>query len=576
MNEQQRLMLGVGLCILFWFGYTKYLENRYPDFNKSKSAQVAGSEEAGGPTGSPENSKAQMGSIGQALSGGVAQEGSGSGQVKAAIRSWSKEKSTSTLEKVIFQFNPNRGGISSIQLRDYPAETQKNEAQSSAQYKELIDDVLKLHPFIQSNSDEEIAFKNFSAAKRSGAGVVYGATVDAWKSTVEIQPNQAGYAADINVSFTNNSPQSRPLVAGLRVQEAVRRMPKAGGLLFSSAMYDAKYWQALVHEQGNDYDREDFAKECNPKKAKTARSEIATESQAEVQLAGFDSRYFVKLVRPVSGKTDLRMERSYTPTEKNCVLSAILKNDLGNVSSGQTVVVKYKGYFGPKDDGVVASVDPVMNSAVQMGWFAFLAKPLLKILRMFHSFLGNWGFAIILLTVLLKLLFFPLTRQAAVSAHHMKKLQPEMKRIQELHKDDRQKMQSEMMQLYRTHKINPAQGCLPILPTIPVFLAFWQMQMYAIDLRQAPFIGWIKDLSQADPYYIAPVLLGVLMLVQMRMMPNASADPMQKNIMMIMPLVFTFAMISLPAGLVVYMIANTLITVTQQHYIQRKLAAAGS
>jgi len=240
------------------------------------------------------------------------------------------------------------------------------------------------------------------------------------------------------------------------------------------------------------------------------------------------------------------------------------------------VTVNYKSYFGPKDASVVSAVDPVMSDAVQMGWFAFLARPLLKVLRFFHSFLGNWGFAIILLTCLLKLLFFPLTRQAAISAHKMKKLQPEMKKIQELHKDDRQKMQGEMMQLYRTHKINPAQGCLPILPTIPVFLAFWQMQMYAIDLRQAPFIGWIKDLSLADPFYITPVILGLLMMVQMRMMPNASADPMQKNIMMIMPLVFTFAMISLPAGLVVYMITNTLITVVQQQYIQRKLAAAGT
>ncbi len=574
MNEQQRLMLGVGLCILFWFGYTKYLEYQYPEFGKNKSIQLSknsgekNSEKSKNADGAPVATLSQ----GQDVSSKNAVD-----SVKPAAKQWSSEKSTSTLEKAIYRFNPSRGGIASILLRDYPAEDldPKSDAPSS-KYKELVDDVLKLHPFIQSTTDAEINFKTFPVARRSGPGVVYGATVEGWRSTVEIQPSKQGYAADINVSFTNTTSQTQPLVAGMRVQEAVRRMPKAGGFLFSAAMYDAKYWQALVHEQNDDYDREDFAKECNPAKAKSVRSEIAREKQAEVQFAGFDSRYFVKLVRPENGKTDLQLERSVLPTEKNCVLSTVLKNDLGNLSPGETVVVKYKGYFGPKDDAVVASVDPVMNDAVQMGWFAFLAKPLLKVLRMFHSFLGNWGFAIILLTVLLKLLFFPLTKQAAVSAHKMKKLQPEMKRVQEQFKDDRQKMQSEMMQLYRTHKINPAQGCLPILPTIPVFLAFWQMQMYAIDLRQAPFIGWIKDLSQADPYYITPVLLGLLMLVQMRMMPSASADPMQKNIMMIMPLVFTFAMISLPAGLVVYMIANTAITVGQQRYIQSKLTAAGA
>ncbi|MEZ4743629.1 MAG: membrane protein insertase YidC [Bdellovibrionota bacterium] len=185
---------------------------------------------------------------------------------------------------------------------------------------------------------------------------------------------------------------------------------------------------------------------------------------------------------------------------------------------------------------------------------------------------GNWGWAIILVTLGLKLIFFPLNQQAAISMNKMKKLQPEMNKIREKHKDDRMAQQQEIMKFMSAHKINPMKGCLPILPQIPVFFAFYRVLSTSIELRQAPFMGWIQDLSVADPYYVTPLLLGVAMFLQQKLTPNPSMDPAQAKMMLMMPVVFTVMMLGLPSGMVLYMLVNTIVSVAQQHWLNRKLA----
>jgi YidC/Oxa1 family membrane protein insertase len=184
----------------------------------------------------------------------------------------------------------------------------------------------------------------------------------------------------------------------------------------------------------------------------------------------------------------------------------------------------------------------------------------------------NFGFAVIILTAVLKVAFYPLTRAAAVSMKRMQKLQPEMQRIREKHQAEPQKQQQELMKFMATNKVNPAKGCLPILPQIPVFIAFYNVLSQAIELRHAHFALWIKDLSVADPFYILPLFLGVLMFAQQKLTPNPGMDKAQARVLMMMPVIFTVMMLSLPAGMVIYMITNTLISIAQQQWLNKRLA----
>jgi YidC/Oxa1 family membrane protein insertase len=212
-----------------------------------------------------------------------------------------------------------------------------------------------------------------------------------------------------------------------------------------------------------------------------------------------------------------------------------------------------------------------LEKTLDLGFFAKITHPLLSGLHFLNNLVRNWGLAIIILTLLLKLLFYPLTRQAAISMNKMKKLQPEMNKIREKYKDEPQKMQQEIMRFMSVHKVNPMKGCLPILPQIPVFFAFYRVLSTSIELRHAPFFGWIHDLSSADPFYITPLLLGVAMFLQQKLTPTAGLDKAQERIMMLLPIFFTVMMLTLPAGMVIYMLTNTIVSVAQQQWLNRRL-----
>jgi YidC/Oxa1 family membrane protein insertase len=206
-----------------------------------------------------------------------------------------------------------------------------------------------------------------------------------------------------------------------------------------------------------------------------------------------------------------------------------------------------------------------------------LSKPLLKLLHLFHGFVGNWGLAIILLTIVIKIVFWPLSHKSYKSMNQMKKIQPLMAKVREQYKDDRQKMNEEMMRLYKTYKVNPAGGCLPMLLQIPVFLGLYQALLGAIELRHAPFIAhvpftdliWLADLSAKDPFYVTPVIMGATMFLQQKMTPSPG-DPTQAKMMLFMPVIFTFLFLNFPAGLVVYWLVNNVLSIAQQWMMLRK------
>ncbi len=240
-----------------------------------------------------------------------------------------------------------------------------------------------------------------------------------------------------------------------------------------------------------------------------------------------------------------------------------------------------KFYLGPKDFDQLQRSDQQLVRTINFGWFAWLVVPLLRALKWVNGFVGNYGWSIIVLTILINIAIFPLRHKSVVSMRKMQNIQPRVKAIQERYANlkatdpARQKMNTELMELYKTAGVNPASGCVPMLLTMPVLFAFYALLSVAIELRGAPFMLWIQDLSQHDPLYITPVIMGATMLWQQWITPAAGMDPAQQRVMMIMPLMFTFFFLWAPSGLVVYWLFSNLLTIGQQYLTNRIVGAPG-
>ena len=243
------------------------------------------------------------------------------------------------------------------------------------------------------------------------------------------------------------------------------------------------------------------------------------------------------------------------------------------VDPGNTAEVSARFYAGPKDQYSLEKISPFLELSVDYGWLWWLAQPLFWLLTKIHALVGNWGAAIILLTVLIKAAFFKLSATSYRSMANMRRLQPQMQDIREQYPDDKQKQSQAMMDLYRKEKANPMGGCLPILVQMPVFIALYWVLMESVELRHAPFILWIDDLSVMDPYFVLPVLMGASMWFMQKLNPPPP-DPMQAKIMQWLPIVFTFFFLWFPAGLVLYWVVNNLLSMAQQYVITRQIERA--
>lgn len=233
------------------------------------------------------------------------------------------------------------------------------------------------------------------------------------------------------------------------------------------------------------------------------------------------------------------------------------------------------GYIGPKEYHTLASINPELTDAIEFGWFTFLSKPFFKVLLWLHSHIGNWGWAIILFTLLVKLVLFPLSYKGMMSMQKLKDLAPKMKELREKYKDDPAKLNMKMMEMYKKHGANPMGGCLPMLLQIPVFFALYRVLLNADELQGAVWIhGWIDNLAAADPYYILPVLMGLSMWFQQRITPNNFTDPMQEKIFKFFPILMAgmFIIMPFPSGLVLYWVVNNVFTIGQQYVINRAYA----
>lgn len=256
--------------------------------------------------------------------------------------------------------------------------------------------------------------------------------------------------------------------------------------------------------------------------------------------------------------------------DKNHEVS-VMSNQDGSPESFIHIVseAKFHGYMGPKMYKVLNALDPKLTNIIEYGWFTFIAKPMFSMMEYIYNHVGNWGWTIVLVVMLVKLILFPLSQKGMVSMNRLKELAPKVKAIQEKYKDDKQKASMHMMELYKKEGANPMGGCLPILLQIPVFFAIYRVLTNSIELKGSEWILWINDLSVMDPYFVLPILMGITMYVQQKISPNQMQDEMQKKIFQFLPMIFTVFFLWFPAGLTLYWFVNNLFTVAQQYYVNQ-------
>jgi len=278
---------------------------------------------------------------------------------------------------------------------------------------------------------------------------------------------------------------------------------------------------------------------------------------------GIMNRYFITAIIPDQSQT---FHYYYQSPDGNIFQAGLIDD---GVQKGGMAAYHSKLYIGPKSIPVMKTIGVNLERSVNFGWFTVIAKPMHDFLMLLYSYLNNFGFCIILVVIFLKILFFWPSKKSYESMAGMRKIQPEVKRVRELYGDDKQKMGQEMMALYKKHKVNPLGGCLPIFIQIPVFFSLYKVLLISIEMRQAPFIGWIHDLSVQDPFYVLPVIMGISMLVQQQLNPTPP-DPMQAKLMKFLPIVFTAMFLFFPAGLVLYWVMNNILSILQQWYVMKQ------
>ena len=299
--------------------------------------------------------------------------------------------------------------------------------------------------------------------------------------------------------------------------------------------------------------------------------------EGPMRYAGIDDHYFVSMLLNEQNTQQVRMDFAPNPVPQPDD-PTITGRYVSYSIRFQAPQDQSRFFFGPKEFDTLRALDPEMTRVINFGIFAWLAAPLLGALKWVHGYIGNWGWAIIVLTLLINIVLFPLRHKSVVSMRKMQKIQPQMKAIQDRYAKykvtdpERQKMNTEVMALYKAEGVNPASGCIPMLLTFPFLFGFYNMLSQSIEIRGADFVAWIHNLSAPDPLYILPIVMGIAQFWQTKMTPS-TADPAQQRIMMFMPIMFTVMSLSFPSGLVIYWLVSTLFTIGQQYFTNYLIGA---
>lgn len=374
------------------------------------------------------------------------------------------------------------------------------------------------------------------------------------------------YLAEVSFDIKNLTTRPLELAAGLEFSGVNLPQKKGGFLSFlkqtpSDNKIPVYYLDGKVHRESN-----------------VAKIGEEATKKGQVLWSGLESRYFLGAVIPRVQGEGMAVEFGSSvvpeaPLGTNA-LWAGAKLPKISIPSGDTVKSGFSVYVGPKEMERLKVAQVKLEEAIDYGWFTVVAIPILYLLKFFYNIVHNYGIAIILLTIFVKLLLHPINVKSLKSMKAMQQLQPKLKELQKKYANDKQRLNQEMMQMYRSHKVNPMGGCLPMLLQFPIYIALYKVLWNSIELYHAPFFWFYRDLSAPDPYFITPILLGVFMVLQQKLMPSTSADPAQQKMMMIMPIMFSVFMLFLPVGLVIYILINTAMSVTQQNMYNKGIGFA--
>ena len=520
-----RTIVSIILMTAIFVGWQSYMQRKYPQSYRKKEAVVAPKRDSlGAATGAPVASESE-----------IAKSSGGKG---AEVSAPSQEKLVEYKSQNI-QFAISSRGMG---LKDYKVLSYKDrQGNTVALGLEPSDPVaLPLETRLLGHSEPlTFAIERVNDNMFVGRAQVGGLKIT---KTMEIIPDK--YLLQFRVSATGQEAGFVGL-STLLIQEAESH--KKETFLLPQLEKQEFFIEAADGKDRTPFKKEDFDK-----------------AWTKVKVASIGSQYFTQALldqSPVLPEAKGQLTRSKDAAE-------ILMN-YPVLTPGAEFVLDYKAYLGPKSFGLLRKIDPSLASVVDFGWFSWIAQRIFEVMGWFHGLVGNWGLAIICLTLLVRLFVLPLNIYSYRSMRAMQAVQPQVQLLRERFKDDQQKQQAEIMHLFREHKVNPLGGCLPVLLQFPIFIALYQVVGHSIELYQAPLGLWIHDLSLKDPYYILPVFMGLTMFIQQKITPNATMDPAQAKVLMLMPLLFTGFMVSLPSGLTLYMLVGAVFSVAQQTYFMR-------
>ncbi|MCP4747585.1 MAG: membrane protein insertase YidC [Desulfobacteraceae bacterium] len=555
--EQKRLLLAIGLSFLVLFGWNYFFAPAPEELEKLKKQEQKHAQEQ------------KQGEVNQSSSDTSVKDNETAPIFKTQDKLIeSRQARTLTIETPLYKIKLSEQGASVISmiLKNYREGVNKE-----SEYKQLIDQKLDNGSFLLTGSGQtgkELETRLYEL-DRATDYITIGKNSETIRfrtvTTNGIQVEKAytflpdTYLVHLDVSVYNQSGQSFKEKVGLSVKQIKENQKQAYGFEGPAGLINGQLEQIDID------DIEDY--------------EIL---EGDIRWVSIETRYFMTSII-VPENTQGGMELAYQ--EKKLSSKLLLKND--NLDPGEKKNFKASIFIGPKSHSILKGLNNELERAVNFGMFDVIAKPCLWFMNFIYKFIPNYGIAIIILTIFTRLIFWPLAAKSYKSMGEMRKVQPLMQEIREKYKNDRAKMNQEMMSLYRTYKINPMGGCLPMLIQLPVFFALYRMLYQAIELRHAPFFGWINDLSAPDrlfhfgidiPFMDSPegipvltLIMGATMFLQQKMTPT-SGDPTQAKMMMLMPVVFTFIFINFSSGLVLYWLVSNLLSILQQYYTNKKTA----
>ena len=369
--------------------------------------------------------------------------------------------------------------------------------------------------------------------------------------------NPGSYVVDVGHRVTQSSNNPNPLVLYTEIVRDATQEQKIGP--FDGAFSASTFTGPAAYTDKEKFNKLEFT--AIDKNKITIPTQVAAGEPAWIAMV---QHYFASAWIP----GDKAARDIYAGRIDNGLYRIGMQTPLGVVAPGSTVVEKAKLFVGPQEERVLETIAPGFELLKDYGYLTILAKPIFWLLDNIHSYVGNWGWSIILLTILIKLVFFPLSAASYKSMARMKEVQPRLVAMKEQYKGEPQKLNQAMMEMYRKEKINPLGGCLPVVIQIPVFISLYWVLLSSVEMRGAPWVLWIHDLSVPDPYYILPVIMAASMFVQTKLNPTPP-DPVQAKIMMYMPIVFSVMFFFFPAGLVLYWVVNNLLSIAQQWQINQ-------